>query len=326
MAVDSRIDARFLDDNSRHGEEVIYNQYGETAPKRALIWPESRMLSGLEESGPLVGTVDGTVAGRGRLEAGLYPLAEMVNLYVGPQFRARGVASQIVGAAVRRAGELGYLAIHLQTELDNRAAQALYTKHGFVPAQQGQMLRMVRFLNHPALAAFLSRHPLALFDSAKDGDLWRLGWTDAVSRESVLIRLSGGSCQGDSGGFAPGVAAIEVRDGELEFRAEIGGPDHIDVGADFEVRVSITAERSGHSRWGCRLLLNLGFAPASGTPGAASVDVETGSTVQVSLPVVADESFNRDFWKECSYRSVPVTVEVFAGGCVFWLVKQVRLD
>lgn len=265
-------------------------------------------------------------AGRCFLEAEHYPFAELQNLVVAPQSRGKGVGDTLVADAIERVLELGYLAIHLQTDKDNTAAHRLYTKHGFLPAQQGERLKMIRFLDYPALALFLSRHPLAVLSSRRDeaGKLWEMKWEDDMSGDSVSILLSGGSCQGDGDGFGPGVAAFHLRCGEIHFRADISGPDVVANGCESAMTLDIRNLGPTDTEGSCRLLLNPGFAPGRGTNGSGAFRVAAGALQSLELPVTVTDSFDADFWKHSCFQSVPVCVEVFVGEHVFWLAKQVK--
>lgn len=297
-------------------------------PGKAFIWPSADELSEVRSREPLVATLDGVCAGRCFFEAEHYPFAELQNLVVVPQYRRRGVGGTLVADAVKRASELGYPAIHLQVKKDNTTAHALYVRHGFLPAQQGaDMMRMIRFLDYPALAMFLARHPLALLGSSHEdsGSHWQMKWSDTASHDSISVSLSGGSCQADSDGFGPGIGAFELKCAETSFRAAVSCQNEVAIGQDFMINLSI--ENSGQSEINatCRLLLNYGFAPGGGTNESPTLRVAPGASNKAALPVVVTETFDTDFWKYSCFRSVPVCVEVFIRDHVFWLAKQVKL-
>lgn len=323
------IDIDFRNSCTRQGEEMVHTHDGEFIPGRALTWPDTdNDASPLRSREPMVAKVDGIVAARAFFEAELYPFAELVNLYVSPSFRGKGVGDRFVGEMVKRACELGYLAIHVQTDLDNKVAQRLYAKHGFLPAQQGQRLRMVRFLNLPMLSGFLSTHPLVRFDSRvsdSDSNLWALEWVDLINRDKLTIFLAGGSCQSDSEGFAPGVARVEICTADCAFDANICGPDEVAIDQEIPLTLEIINNSKVELQGTARLLLNAGFAPGTDTRGVADFTVESDSTVMLALPALANESFDRNFWKYSSYGSVGIGIEVFVGSRSFWLVKQVKV-
>jgi len=310
------------------GEQVVHGYDKMSFPCEAYTWPNAAQLSEIRQREPLVATLDGVCAGRCLLEIEQYPFAELQNIILAPHYRGRGIGSALVADAIKRASDLGYLAIHLQVNKDNTTAHSLYAKHGFLPAQQGERLKMIRFLDYPTLALFLSRHPLALPSSRRDdaGSLWEMKWEDAVSRESVSILLAGGSCQADSDGFGPGVGAFELRCGGVQFRADVSAPNEVSKGREFGMDLRVENHGSTEIEGSCRLLLNSGFAPGAGTKGSAPLRVAPGTSESMALPVVVTESFDDDFWKHSCFRSVPVCVEVRIGEHVFWLAKQVKVE
>ena len=54
-------------------------------------------------------------------------------LYLGPEYRGRGLGVQLLGRAVVKYRKLGRRGLRLQAAEDNAAAMAFYRKHGFVP-------------------------------------------------------------------------------------------------------------------------------------------------------------------------------------------------
>ncbi len=151
-----------------------------------------------------------------------------------------------------QSGELlssGIWAIHVQTDLGNRAAQRLYARHGFIPARQGQMLRMIKFISFPLLSNFLSAHPLVRFDSraiGSGGKLWILEWSSLVNADCLTLILSGGSCQADSGGFAPSVAGVELCTADTAFKVNIDGTDEAVINNEVSLTLQICNNSSAH--------------------------------------------------------------------------------
>jgi ribosomal protein S18 acetylase RimI-like enzyme len=88
---------------------------------------------GLPEGGLWLAWVDGMAAGC----VGLRPLApgvcEMKRLYVRPAHAGHGLGRGLAQAAVAGARQRGYTAMRLDTLTSMTAANALYTKLGFVP-------------------------------------------------------------------------------------------------------------------------------------------------------------------------------------------------
>lgn len=308
------------------GEQIVHGYDEMSFSCEAYTWPNATQLSEVRQREPLVATLGGVCVGRCFLEIEQYPFAELQNLVVAPQYRRRGIGSALVADTTRRAAELGYLAIHLQVDKDNAVAQALYAKHGYLPAQQGERLKMIRFLDYPALELFASWHPLALLSSRRDeaGKLWEMKWDDDMSDDSLSILLSSGSCQGDSDGFGPGVGAFRLQCGETDFWADVSGPDKVSKCKEFSISLKVENNGSTEIKGSCRLLLNAGFAPGQGTNGSGAFRVAAGASQSLDLLVSLTDSFDTDFWKHSCFPSVPICVEVFVGEQVFWLAKQVK--
>jgi ribosomal protein S18 acetylase RimI-like enzyme len=111
----------------------------EKLPENTDVTPqqmESRLrgVEGVETV--LVAYADGEPAGFTSLRIIPYldqdsPYAEVTQLHVRPQFRCRGVASQLVETAEQRAIEAGATCLHILTATDNFDAQAFYRSAGY---------------------------------------------------------------------------------------------------------------------------------------------------------------------------------------------------
>jgi ribosomal protein S18 acetylase RimI-like enzyme len=93
-----------------------------------------RAVQGIETV--LVAYADGEPAGFTSLRTIPYldqdtPYAEVTQLHVRPQFRRRGIASQLVEAAEQRAVDAGATCLHILTGVDNEDAQAFYRNAGY---------------------------------------------------------------------------------------------------------------------------------------------------------------------------------------------------
>jgi GNAT superfamily N-acetyltransferase len=309
------------DEYTRHGEQTVRN--GMTG-KKVFTWPTPPPLADIQRDEVLIARIDGVVAGRMVLESVYHPFAELVNLEVAPQYRGRGVGSRLVGEAVRRAGERGFMAVFLQTEIDNTSAHKLYTRMGFLPTAARVMLRMVKFLNLPALHVFLAEHPLAMVDSRSIEDGWILAWHDAVSDDMLEIEMSGGSCQGDSGGLGPGIRRIRFHSRETGLDSTFAAPPEVRRGEAFEAAISVKNTGAELVEGRCRLLLNAGCIPADGSKGTQGFRLEPGGSVTVPLAVTITDEFNGEpLTKSCSYPSLPVCAEILCGDHAAWMCAQV---
>lgn len=320
------IEITYYDTLSAHGEQVVHNLLGDSTMPGSYSWPEPDIsVQDWQTKQVVVAKADGVVAGRAVISNGYYPFLELENLVVDPAYRGQGVGSRLVDFAIKRAAEAGYLAVHLQTDLDNRQAHKLYAKHGFLPTAQGEMLRMIRFLSYPALNRFRMDHPLALLKSEPGEDnTWKLHWTDPISHDSLSILLSGGSCQGDSDGYGPGVAGFEMSEGDSAYSVELSGPGEVNKGSEFEVRVKLNNRGRNPITGACRLLLNSGFEPVGASSESQIITVAPNAEQEVVLGVRLLESFNDDTMKVLAYRSTAVVVEFLIDGHVFWLSHEVK--
>ena len=86
--------------------------------------PPSGALFVAEDHGRLVGMIG--------LRSSDRDIAEMKRLYVGPEARGRGLAKQLIAAALDEARRLRYSEIRLDTLPMMRDAQSLYVSLGFV--------------------------------------------------------------------------------------------------------------------------------------------------------------------------------------------------
>jgi len=62
-------------------------------------------------------------------------------LYVLPEFRERGIGSQMITEFIRVAARLGWRAIDIEVDVDHRRVESLYGRHGFQPVPRGRFCR-----------------------------------------------------------------------------------------------------------------------------------------------------------------------------------------
>jgi ribosomal protein S18 acetylase RimI-like enzyme len=92
----------------------------------------------LENGGEfLVGTLDRSIVAMGALRRTSPERAEIKRMRVDPVWQRRGFGEQVLAALEQRAGELGYRTLHLDTTMQNHAAQQLYRKHGWTEVGRG---------------------------------------------------------------------------------------------------------------------------------------------------------------------------------------------
>lgn len=79
----------------------------------------------------VVGVCDRRVVAMGALAETSPGRAEVKRMRVGRDFRRRGFGQEILDVLHRRAVELGYKALHLDTGLNHGAARKLYESNGY---------------------------------------------------------------------------------------------------------------------------------------------------------------------------------------------------
>jgi len=90
----------------------------------------------LRDSAVLLAEEDGKAVGLLGLDFGHPRIAHVQSLYVSPEVRRRGIASQLLTEAATLSREHGYTDIDLDVLTSNHAALAVYERFGFVVYQQ----------------------------------------------------------------------------------------------------------------------------------------------------------------------------------------------
>jgi GNAT superfamily N-acetyltransferase len=85
----------------------------------------------------LVGVLDGRIVAMGALMRISPEKAELKRMRVRPGLQGRGYGQAMLDALHRRASELGYSTLRLDTTVQQRAAQRLYLKNGYSEAGRG---------------------------------------------------------------------------------------------------------------------------------------------------------------------------------------------
>jgi GNAT superfamily N-acetyltransferase len=92
----------------------------------------------LEKGGEfLVGVLDGEIVAMGALMKISPERAELKRMRVRPGLQGRGYGQAMLDAMHRRASELGYSTLRLETTVQQRAAQRLYLKNGYSEVGRG---------------------------------------------------------------------------------------------------------------------------------------------------------------------------------------------
>lgn len=94
----------------------------------------------LESGGEfLVGVLDGEVVAMGALRRISPDTAEVKRMRVRPDLQGRCYGQSLLDALHRRAAELGYSTLHLDTTVQQRVAQLFYLKNGYREARRGSI-------------------------------------------------------------------------------------------------------------------------------------------------------------------------------------------
>jgi len=80
----------------------------------------------------LVGTIDNKIIAMGGLRKMTEDIVELRRMRVDPAFQRKGYGQMILDALEKRAKELGYKVIQLNTSLKQIPAQKIYEKNGYV--------------------------------------------------------------------------------------------------------------------------------------------------------------------------------------------------
>jgi GNAT superfamily N-acetyltransferase len=87
----------------------------------------------------LVGILEGDVVAMGAIKRDSPDVAEVRRMRVRSDLQGRGYGQAMLDALHRRASELGYSTLRLDTTVQQRAAQHLYLKNGYNEAGRGSI-------------------------------------------------------------------------------------------------------------------------------------------------------------------------------------------
>ncbi len=91
----------------------------------------------LEDDGEfLVATKSGKIVGTGALKKISDQMAEVKRMRVSPDFQRQGIGEMILNELEKRAQELGYQVLELDTSINQPGAQAFYLKNGYVETKR----------------------------------------------------------------------------------------------------------------------------------------------------------------------------------------------
>jgi GNAT superfamily N-acetyltransferase len=87
----------------------------------------------------LVGILKGEVVAMGAIKRVSPDAAEVKRMRVRPGLQGRGYGQAMLDALHRRAADLGYTSLHLDTTVQQRAARSLYLKNGYREVRRGSL-------------------------------------------------------------------------------------------------------------------------------------------------------------------------------------------
>ncbi len=268
--------------------------------------------------------VDGVVAARIGLEAYCPPFAELANLCVRPDYRRHGLGQMLTRTGQREAARMGFSILFLQTEMDNLGAHRLYAAQDWVPTAHGNMLRMVKLVDYPLLAAFKRDHPLYQYQCTADTEAertWHMEWYAYITDDRLKLTLEGGASRSDSAGVAPALTACDwkVDLGERRLIVKLQREQATDIAPGNHVELVIEATNAGKraERGLFQMVLPQGVRitnPATNIEQSFSWSLEPGETIHQPVVVQVEPQYDLAALWYLNYASIPVSVEAFWEG------------
>lgn len=313
-----------IDDRPRTNA-VQWSAGWQEPPTRHRIWPEADAdWQARRYYKEYVAEVDGVIAARVGLEAYRPPFAELCNLSVRPDYQRRGLGKMLTQTCLREAARRGFVALFLQTELDNRGAHHLYTGMDFVPTAHGKMLRLLKFLDYPLLADFRRLHPLNQYrclPAGETGSHWNLEWHGYICDDLLRLRLEGGSCQSDSDGIGPALTACDWRidAGARQLSLELQRENARDLEPGNHVELQITLRNTGKRMESgtFQMILPPGVEISAASPGANRAftwEAAPGEEIVQPVTLLIEEHFDAGTLWYLNYDSLSVSVESYWEG------------
>lgn len=323
---DSDFTVRDSDEEDRPRTRLVRWSAGWTEPPA-----QHRLWTGFSEEWTsrrffreFVAEADGVIAARVGLEAFCPPFAEISDLSVRPEFRRGGLGRTLTQKCLEEAAKRNFAAVFLQTELDNRAAHHLYRNMDFFPATQGKMLRMVRFLDYPLLAAFRNAYPLNQYRCAALPDAphrWLMEWSATVSASVLRLELAGGATKSESDGVAPALRSFDWRSVEEERGLEAAFDSEAlrDIEPEHYVELAIRARNHGKKREAgvFEMILPPGVRVSSPRTNQKRVfqwELAPGEELVQTVEVQIEADFDASALWYLNYGSLPISMETYWAG------------
>ena len=296
-------------------------------PLPHMTWPKPTVTDAADTR--LVAEVGGQLVGRVILDTVYPPFGEIVNMHVIPAFRGQGAGSQLIDSCILSLNRMNFMAAFLQTEAHLTPALRLYKRKGFQLAATGEMLRLVRFLNHPLLDWFQHGHPLAMYAASADQGTGqsRLTWADSVTGDKLELRLTGGSSDRDSDNYGPGLNVVALSTDRLGFHGSLSGPKEASLGTQLELILEMRNANKEPLPFVARLLLPAGCSPCGEWEGLGpAVTVEPDDEVQAAFTITLDADLDLAPLSYSASLSLPLTIEIFVDSTSFWLTHTIMVE
>jgi N-acetylglutamate synthase-like GNAT family acetyltransferase len=245
----------------------------------------------------LVAERDGKAVGRAVIDTPYPPYAELAGLLVHPEYRGRGVGTELVEGCVSLARRCDCDIMYLMACKDDPAVHRFYKRCGFQPAllqgfeEDDKEICLFRFADTPYYNEFLKGHPMSIFSvSGGKADFhgnkaFEMRWSDPLTGDLLAFyldgdvrrrmpRITGIARKENSRAFDAWINLISSdmaagRTAEYEVCVENKGGDkmklHIDhllpKGTTIDGRPSyaLSSELAGEARWKLRFDIAQGF-------------------------------------------------------------------
>jgi len=168
------------------------------------------------------------VVGKVTLDLAYLPYAEIVNLMVHPNYRGIGISTFLLRECIKVAEERNFVMQYLMTDLGNKIAHRLYSKHGFIPTilprkgLPGKSMWLHRFSKESFIKEFQNSYYLLEYSVSKDKvsikneKLYRVKWADPITWDRLILYFKGQPGQpSKSSGTMPRISGVQVRKNEI---------------------------------------------------------------------------------------------------------------
>jgi len=131
------------------------------------------------------------------------PYAELAGLIVHPNYRGRGIGTQIISEFLDLSQQHGCKVVYVTAKKKEKRLHRFYTKLGFKPAilssfdKDEEEIVLFQFLEGTSQNEFVSKHPLSGFSTLEstivfhDQPLYEMKWRDPLTSSYIAYYLKG---------------------------------------------------------------------------------------------------------------------------------------